>query len=29
MIKCFMSISLIRYEGLGGFEKVQGVGLKV
>ena len=29
MIECFMSFSLIRYEGLRGFERVQGVGLKV
>ena len=29
MIECFMSFSLIRYEGLEGFERVQGVGLRV
>ena len=29
IIECFMSFSLIRYEGLGGFERVQGVGLRV
>ena len=29
MIECFMSFSLIRYEGFGGFESVQGVGLRV
>ena len=29
MIECFTSFSLIRYEGFGGFERVQGVGLRV
>ena len=28
-IECFMSFSLIRYEGFEGFERIQGVGLRV